>query len=53
MKQGVVQRRLTLGYYKMGAEGAAPESRIDLVVKFPDDLKRERLPFVLRALDLF
>jgi len=51
-KNGVTTRTITLQGYGSFVEAPAPEA-IRLTVRFPEDVRRERVKFSLKALDLF
>jgi hypothetical protein len=44
-------RKLGISYYSYGSE--EQDGPAALVVRYPDDLKRERVEFLLEAIDLF
>lgn len=45
-------RTLTISGYGFGGEGALSQGEVVLIVRYPDNLRRERLKFELKGLDL-
>ena len=52
ISKGVVTRTVTVSY-NLQAEAAAQGKKPILVVRFPKDLKRERVKFTMESIDLF
>ena len=52
VSKGVVTRTVTLSY-NLQAEAAAQGKKPILLVRFPKDLKRERVKFTMESIDLF
>ena len=51
-RNGQSTRTLQLNQYSGGPDGNASEMPV-LVIRFPEDQRRERVRFVLKGLDLF
>jgi hypothetical protein len=46
-------RKFTLNYYSFNPSGGTSDKPFVLVVRFPEEIKRERVKFALKGLDLF
>ena len=46
-------RTLTVSYYAFGSRGEASATPVVLVVRLPEEIKRERVKFTMKSLDLF
>ena len=51
-KGGESSRAVAIQGYSFGSEDAAIQEPVALVVRLPEDLRRERIKFPLKALDL-